>query len=170
MTADTGTVRFHRVLRAPPQRVYRAFTHPEAKAKWLPPYGFVARVHRFDARLGGGYAMSFINFSGGSERSFESTYTVLEPDTRIGYTTRFDDPNLPGEMQVEVLLRPVMCGTEVQIVQIGHPGGHSHRDVLPRLAGIAVSTRRSGRTRYSRRRLMRPLGWAPPNPHHPHHE
>jgi uncharacterized protein YndB with AHSA1/START domain len=121
MTADTGTVRFHRVLRAPPQRVYRAFTHPEAKAKWLPPYGFVARVHRFDARLGGGYAMSFINFSGGSERSFESTYTVLEPDTRIGYTTRFDDPNLPGEMQVDVLLRPVMCGTEVQIVQSGIP-------------------------------------------------
>jgi uncharacterized protein YndB with AHSA1/START domain len=121
MTTETGTVRFHRVLRAPPERIYRAFVDPDAKAKWLPPYGFVAKVHHFDARVGGGYRMSFINFGTGAQHSFVCTYTVLEPNTRICYTDRFDDTNLPGEMEVEIALRPVSCGTELQIVQSGIP-------------------------------------------------
>lgn len=120
-TTETGTVRFHRVLRAPPERVYRAFVDLDAKAKWLPPYGFVARVHHSDVRVGGGYRMSFTNFGTGVQNSFVCTFTVLEPDARICYTDRFDDPNLPGEMEVEVVLRPVSCGTELQIVQRGIP-------------------------------------------------
>lgn len=121
MSNETGTVRFHRVLRAPPERVYRAFLDPDAKAKWLPPYGFVARVHRFDARVGGGYRMSFVNFATGAEHSFEAVFTALEPNARIRYTDRFDDPGLPGEMQVEVVLRAVSCGTALEIVQSGIP-------------------------------------------------
>jgi uncharacterized protein YndB with AHSA1/START domain len=121
MTTVTGTVRFHRVLRAPPERVYRAFVDADAKAKWLPPHGFVARVHHFDARVGGGYRMSFINFGTGAQHSFVCTYTVLEPNVRIRYTDRFDDPNLPGDMEVEIVLRPVSCGTELQIAQSGIP-------------------------------------------------
>ncbi len=121
MTTETGTVRLHRVLRAPPERVYRAFVDAEAKAKWLPPYGFVAKVHHFDARVGGGYRMSFINFGTGAEHSFVCTYVELEPHTKIRYTDRFDDPNLPGEMQVEIVLHAVSCGTELQIVQSGIP-------------------------------------------------
>jgi uncharacterized protein YndB with AHSA1/START domain len=121
MTTETGTVRFQRVLRAPPERVYRAFLDPDAKAKWLPPYGFVAKVHHFDARVGGGYRMSFVNFGTGARHSFVCTYTALEPNVRIRYTDRFDDPNLPGEMQVEIELRQVSCGTELQIVQSGIP-------------------------------------------------
>ena len=121
MTTETGTVRFHRVLRAPPERVYRAFVDIDAKAKWLPPYGFVAKVHHSDARVGGGYRMSFINFGTGAQNSFVCTFTVLEPDARICYTDRFDDPDLPGEMEVEIVLRPVSCGTELQIEQRGIP-------------------------------------------------
>lgn len=121
MTTETGTVRFHRVLRAPPERVYRAFVDIDAKAKWLPPYGFVAKVHHADARVGGGYRMSFINFGTGAQHSFACTFTVLEPNVRICYTDRFDDPNLPGEMEVEIVLRPVSCGTALQIVQRGIP-------------------------------------------------
>lgn len=120
-TVETGTVRLHRVLRAPPERVYRAFLDPDAKAKWLPPYGFVAKVHRFDARVGGGYRMSFVHFATGAEHAFEAVFTLLEPNARIGYTDRFDDPNLPGEMQVEVVLRAVSCGTALEIVQSGIP-------------------------------------------------
>ncbi|MEQ1513778.1 MAG: SRPBCC family protein [Lysobacteraceae bacterium] len=121
MTTETGTVRFHRVLRAPPERVYRAFVDIDAKAKWLPPYGFVAKVHHSDVRVGGGYRMSFINFGTGAQHSFTCTFTVLEPNARICYTDRFDDPNLPGEMEVEIALRPVSCGTDLQIVQRGIP-------------------------------------------------
>lgn len=121
MNTETGTVRFHRVLRAPPERVYRAFLDPDAKAKWLPPHGFVARVHRFDARVGGGYRMSFVNFATGFAHSFEAVFTMLEPNARIRYTDRFDDPALPGEMQVEVVLREVSCGTALEIVQSGIP-------------------------------------------------
>jgi uncharacterized protein YndB with AHSA1/START domain len=120
-TNPTGTVRLHRVLRAPAERIYRAFIDPDAKAKWLPPYGFVAKVHHFDARVGGGYRMSFINFGSGAQHSFVCTYTVLEPNARICYTDRFDDPNLPGDMDVEIVLRAVSCGTELQIVQSGIP-------------------------------------------------
>lgn len=121
MTTHTGTVRLHRVLRAPPERVYRAFVEADAKAKWLPPYGFVAKVHHFDARVGSGYRMSFINFGTGAQHSFVCTYTALEPNTRIAYTDRFEDPNLPGEMTVDVTLRPVLGGTELQVVQAGIP-------------------------------------------------
>ena len=121
MTTETGTVRFHRVLRAPPERVYRAFVDIDAKAKWLPPYGFVAKVHHSDARVGGGYRMSFINFGTGAQNSFVCTFTVLEPDARICYTDRFDDPNLPGEMKVTVTLKSVSVGTEISIVQEGIP-------------------------------------------------
>ena len=117
----TNTVQFRRVLRAPPERVYRAFIDGDAMCKWLPPHGFVGKVHEMDARVGGGYRMSFTNFSSGSSHSFGGSYTELKPDERIRYTDRFDDPNLPGEMQVTITLRTVACGTELDIVQEGVP-------------------------------------------------
>lgn len=118
---NTGTVRFHRVIKAPPERVYRAFLDPKAKVKWLPPHGFVGEVHAIDARVGGSYRMSFTNFNTGESHSFGGTYTELTPHSRIRYTDRFDDPNLPGEMQVTVSLKAVSCGTELSIVQEGIP-------------------------------------------------
>lgn len=121
MTSDTGTVRFHRVLRAPPERVYRAFLDADAKAKWLPPHGFTGKVHHLDARVGGGYRMTFTNFGTGTSHSFGGTYTELVPNERIRYTDRFDDPNLPGGMDVEIVLRAVSCGTDLSIVQSGIP-------------------------------------------------
>jgi uncharacterized protein YndB with AHSA1/START domain len=121
MPNSTGTVRLHRVLTAPAERVYRAFLDPDAMAKWLPPYGFTGKVHEIDARVGRGYRMSFTNFSTGSSHSFGGTYVELTPNERIRYTDRFDDPNMPGEMQVTVSLRPVSCGCEVRIVQEGIP-------------------------------------------------
>ncbi len=121
MTDDTGTVRLHRVLRAPPERVYRAFLDPDAMVKWLPPHGFTGKVHQFDVRVGGGYRMSFTNFGTGRSHSFGATFVELTPHQRIRYTDRFDDPNFPGEMQVTVSLRPVACGTELEIVQAGIP-------------------------------------------------
>lgn len=120
-TPATGTVRFHRVLKAPPERVYRAFLDPKAKVKWLPPHGFVGEVHSIDARVGGSYRMSFTNFNTGESHSFGGTYTELTPHTRIRYTDRFDDANLPGEMQVTITLKAVSCGTEMTIVQEGIP-------------------------------------------------
>src|SRR5262245_760214 len=121
MYQPTGTVRLHRVLRAPAQRVYRAFLEPDAMVKWLPPHGFTAKVHQMDARVGGGYRMSFTNFNTGKSHSFGGTYVELTPNQRLRYTDKFDDPNLPGEMNVTVTLRPVACGTELQIVQEGIP-------------------------------------------------
>lgn len=121
MTETTGTVRLHRVLRAPAERVYRAFLDPDAMAKWLPPHGFTGRVHELDARVGGGYRMSFTNFGTGSSHSFRGTYRELVPGERLRYTDRFDDPGLPGEMEVTVTLRAVACGTELEIVQAGIP-------------------------------------------------
>ena len=121
MTPDTGTVRFHRVLRAPPERVYRAFLDPRAKEKWLPPHGFTGQVHHLDARVGGGYRMTFTHFGTGASHSFGGTYVELVPNARIVYTDRFDDPNLPGEMRVEIALRAVSCGTELTIEQSGIP-------------------------------------------------
>lgn len=115
------TVRFHRVLRAPPERVYRAFLDPEAMVKWLPPNGFTGRVHQLDAKIGGTYSMSFTNFSNGQSHSFGGTYLELVPNERIRHTDKFDDPNLPGEMQVTVTLKKVSCGTELSIVQEGIP-------------------------------------------------
>ena len=118
---STGTVRLHRVLKAPPKRVYEAFLNPEAMAKWLPPHGFTGKVHAMEARVGGSYKMSFTNFSTGKSHSFGGTYVELTPHERIRYTDRFDDPNLPGEMNVTISLRAVVCGTELSIVQEGIP-------------------------------------------------
>jgi len=117
----TGTVRLHRVLRAPPERVYRAFLDPDAMAKWLPPYGFTCKVHHMDLKVGGTYKMSFTNFSTGNGHSFGGTYHELVPGERIRYADKFDDPNLPGEMQVTVSLKKVSCGTELNVVQEGVP-------------------------------------------------
>jgi uncharacterized protein YndB with AHSA1/START domain len=117
----TGTVRLQRVLRATPERVYRAFLTPDAMAKWLPPYGFTCKVHHFDARVGGTYKMSFTNFSTGNGHSFGGEYLELIPNQRLRYTDRFDDPNLSGEMLTTVSLQQVSCGTEIAIVQEGLP-------------------------------------------------
>jgi uncharacterized protein YndB with AHSA1/START domain len=117
----TGTVRLHRVLRSTPERVYRAFLEPDAMAKWLPPDGFTCQVHHLDARVGGTHTMSFRNFGTGHGHSFGGEYLELVPNEKIRYTDRFDDANLPGEMQVTVSLRQVSCGTELSIVQEGIP-------------------------------------------------
>lgn len=115
------TVRLHRVLRAPPQRVYRAFLEPGALAKWLPPHGFTCTVHHLEAQVGGTFRMSFHNFSGGGGHSFGGEYLELVPDQRLRYTDRFDDPNLPGTLEVTVSLQPVSCGTELSVTQSGIP-------------------------------------------------
>src|SRR5690606_14936638 len=115
------TVHLHRVLSAPPERVYRAFLAPDAMVKWLPPQGVTGKIHEMKAEVGGGYKMSFTNFTTGKSHSFGGKYTTLIPNERIEYTDRFDDPNLPGEMSVKVNLRKVLCGTELEIVQEGIP-------------------------------------------------
>lgn len=117
----TGTVRFHRVLRARPEKIYRAFLDPDALAKWLPPNGFSGRVHHLDASVGGSYKMSFTNLSNGHRHSFGGVYVELVPFERIRNTDSFDDPNLPGEMVTTVSLKQVSCGTELEIVQEGIP-------------------------------------------------
>jgi uncharacterized protein YndB with AHSA1/START domain len=117
----TGTVRFHRVLRADAEKIYRAFLNADAMAKWLPPYGFTCHVHHMNAELGGTFRMSFTNFTTGHGHSFGGEYLELVPFEKIRYTDKFDDPNLPGEMQVTVILKKVVCGTEVSIVQEGIP-------------------------------------------------
>ena len=121
----TNTVRFHRVLRAKAERVYRAFLDPDAMAKWLPPHGFTGKVHQMDARQGGSYRMSFTNFSTGHAHSFGGTFVELVPNKRIRHTDRFDDPNLPGEMTTTIELKEVSVGVEVNIIQEGIP------DVIP---------------------------------------
>jgi uncharacterized protein YndB with AHSA1/START domain len=115
------TIRLHRVLRAPPERVYRAFLDADALAKWLPPNGFTAKVHHMDARVGGNFRMSFTNFGTGHSHAFGGEYLELTPHTRIRYTDQFDDPNLPGVITVTVELKPVLCGTELNVVQEGIP-------------------------------------------------
>jgi uncharacterized protein YndB with AHSA1/START domain len=117
----THTIRLHRVLRAPPERVYRAFMDADAMAKWLPPHGFTGKVHQMDVRVGGTYRMSFTNFSTGRSHAFGGAFLELVPNERIRYTDQFEDPNLPGEMQTTVSLKPVAVGTEVSIVQEGVP-------------------------------------------------
>lgn len=117
----TNNIRLHRVLRAPPERVYRAFLDADAMAKWLPPHGFTAQVHHLDAKVGGQHKMSFTNFSTGTSHSFGGTYLELIPHKRIRYTDKFDDANLPGEMQVTIGLEPVSVGTDLNIVQEGVP-------------------------------------------------
>lgn len=121
MSNESRTVRFHRVLRAPPERVYKAFVDSSALERWLPPYGFTGKIHEIDVRVGGGYRMSFTNFGTGSSHSFQVRYTEVIPNQRIRHTDQFDDPNLPGEMQVSVDLVSVSCGTELNIVQEGIP-------------------------------------------------
>ena len=118
---STGTVRLHRVFRAKPERVYRAFLNADAMAKWLAPYGFTCKVHHMDAKVGGTFKMSFTNFSTGNGHSFGGEYRELVPNERISYTDKFDDPNLPGEMETTVSLVPVSCGTELSVVQNGLP-------------------------------------------------
>ncbi len=120
-----NTVRFHRVLRATPEKVFKAFIDPNAMVKWLPPNGFTGKVHEIDARVGGGYRMSFTNFSTGQSHSFGGSYVELTPGARICYTDRFDDPNLPGEILTTVAFKRVSVGTELSIVQEGLP------DVIP---------------------------------------
>ena len=117
----TGTIRLHRVLRAKPERIYRAFLDADALAKWLPPYGFTCKVHQMDARVGGGFRMSFTNFTTGNGHSFGGEYLELVPSSKICYTDKLDDPNLPGQMKTTVTLTQVSCGTEISIVQEGVP-------------------------------------------------
>ncbi len=120
-----GTVRLHRVLRSKPERVYRAFLDPEALVKWMAPHGFTAKVHQIEPRVGGSYKMSFKNFSTGNAHSFGGKYLELVPNEKIRHTDKFDDPNLPGELQVTIILKQVSVGVELQIVQEGIP------DVIP---------------------------------------
>src|SRR5471030_593610 len=120
-----GTVRLHRVFTTTPDKIYRAFLEPDAAAKWLPPNGFACTVHHLDARVGGMHKMSFRNFTTGHSNSFGGTYLELVPNERLRYTDKFDDPNLPGELQVTVTLRKVLVGTELNVVQEGIP------DVIP---------------------------------------
>jgi len=118
---STHTIRLHRVLRSSPEKIYRAFLDAEAMSKWLPPNGFTAKVQHMDAKVGGAFKMSFTNFTTGKSHSFGGSYLELVPHERIRYTDKFDDPNLPGEIQVTVALKKVSCGTEVNIVQAGVP-------------------------------------------------
>jgi len=120
-----GTVRLHRVLTTSPQKLYRAFTEADALAKWLPPNGFTCTVHHLEAKVGGTFKMSFRNFTTGESHAFGGEYLELVPDERLRYTDRFDDPNLPGEIQVTVILKKVSVGTEIDITQAGIP------DVIP---------------------------------------
>lgn len=120
-----STIRLHRVLRATPERVYRAFLDPDALVKWLPPHGFTGKIHQMDARVGGSYKMSFTNFTTQKSHFFSAQYLELVPNERIRHTDKFDDPNLPGEMQVTITLKKVFCGTELNITQEGVP------DVIP---------------------------------------
>ena len=120
-----GTVQLHRVIRTTPERLYKAFTDPDAMAKWLPPHGFTCKVHHMDVKVGGGFKMSFTNFTTGKSHSFGGTYLELEPGQRLRYTDVFDDPNLPGEMITTVTLTKVFCGTDLKVVQEGIP------DVIP---------------------------------------
>ncbi|WMD20275.1 SRPBCC family protein [Achromobacter seleniivolatilans] len=117
----TGTINLHRVLRAPPERVYRAFLEADAVAKWLPPYGYTCQIHHLDPKTGGSHKMSFRNFSTGISQSFGGVYLELVPFEKIRYSDQFDDPNLPGQMQTTITLRQVACGTDITIVQEGVP-------------------------------------------------
>ena len=121
----TRSVQLHRVLRAPPEKIYRAFLEPAAMSKWLPPYGFTCQVHHMDAKVGGTFRITFQNFSSGHAHSFGGEYLELVANQLLRYTDKFDDPNLPGVMQVTVTLKPVLCGTDISIVQDGIP------DVIP---------------------------------------
>jgi len=120
-----GTVRIHRVLKAPPEKVYRAFLNPDAMAKWIPPFGFTCTVHHMEPKVGGTFKMSFTNFTTGKGHSFGGEYLELVPNEKLLYTDKFDDPNLPGVIKVTVTLKKVMCGTDLNVTQEGIP------DVIP---------------------------------------
>lgn len=120
-TNSTNTIRLHRVLRAAPERIYRAFLDPDALAKWLPPNGFTGKVHHLEPKVGGTYRMSFTNFTTGKSDSFGGSYLELKPNERIRHTDKFDNPSLPGEMQVTITFKQVSCGTELNITQEGVP-------------------------------------------------
>jgi len=141
----TGTVRIHRVLRAKPEKIYKAFLNADAIAKWLPPFGFTCKVHHIDARVGGTFKMSFANFSTGYEHSFGGEYLELQPGEMIRYTDKFDDPGLPGVIQVSVTLKPVSCGTELSVVQEGIPD-HSEACRLTRKFLVIVGEAARGCT------------------------
>jgi uncharacterized protein YndB with AHSA1/START domain len=150
-TAKNGhTIRLHRVLRAPPERVYKAFTDAEALAKWLPPYGFTCKVDHLEAKVGGTFRMSFTSFASGKSHFFGGEYLELTPHERLRYTDRFDDPNLPGEIQVTVALKKVSCGTEMKHYTGRCPQRHPGRVLLSGLAGIAGAAREARRGRNSR--------------------
>jgi len=117
----THTIRLHRVLRSSPEKVYRAFLDADAMCRWLPPFGFIGKMHHFEPKVGGSFKMSFTNFGTGNTHSFGGNFLELVPHERLRYTDKFDDPNLPGEMTVTVVLKAVLCGTEVNIVQEGVP-------------------------------------------------
>ena len=121
MATKTNTIRLHRVLRTTPEKIYKAFLDPDAMAKWLPPNGFTGKVHQMDAKVGGTHRMSFTNFTTGNSHSFGGKYAELAPNERIRYTDKFDDSNLPGEMQTTITLKKVSCGTELDVVQEGVP-------------------------------------------------
>jgi uncharacterized protein YndB with AHSA1/START domain len=125
MNDEKNTVRLHRVLRAPVERVYKAFLDADALCRWLPPYGFLGKIHQFDASIGGGYRMSFTNFDNGQSHGFEVKFVELVPNELIRHVDKFDDPNLPGEMDVTVTFKKVLCATDLTIVQTGLP------DVIP---------------------------------------
>ncbi len=117
----SNTVQLHRVLGAPPERVFRAFIDPDAMVKWLPPHGFTAKVHHIDVRVGGGYKMSFTNFSTKNSHSFSSKYTEIKPNELLKYIDKFDDPNMPDEMTITITFKKVICGTELKITQENLP-------------------------------------------------
>src|SRR5215510_12780196 len=121
-TTNTHTIRLHRVLRATPEQIYRALLVADALVKWLPPHGFTGKIHHLDAKVGGTYKMSFTNFTSGKSHSFGGSYLEMVPHERLRYTDKFDDPNLPGEMQTTITLKQVSVGTELSIVQEGVPG------------------------------------------------
>ena len=143
-TNNTNTVRLHRVLRATPERVYRAFLDADAMAKWLPPNGYTGKVHHLDAKVGGTYKMSFTNFTTGKSHSFGGTYLELKPRERIRYTDKFDDPNLAGEMQTTIILKQVFCGHRIEHHAGRDTRGHSRRGVLSGLAGLADVVGKTG--------------------------
>jgi predicted dithiol-disulfide oxidoreductase (DUF899 family)/uncharacterized protein YndB with AHSA1/START domain len=145
MSNVTHTIRLQRVLRAPAERLYRAFLDPDAMAKWLPPHGFTGKVHEMDARVGGGYRMSFTHFGSGRSHSFGGRYVELTPHERIRYTDKFEDPAMPGEIQVAISLRKVDCGTELQSRAGGGALGDPDRELLPRVAGVTLAARAARR-------------------------
>ena len=121
MSTSTNTIQLHRVLRSTPEKIYRAFLEPDALSKWIPPYGFTCKVHHMDAKVGGTYRASFTNFSTSKTHSFGGTYRELVPGEKLRYTDKFEDPNMSGEIEVTIILKKVLCGTEVAITQAGIP-------------------------------------------------